>query len=246
MFIPQTTVFDEKPCIYRDNLINLIMNQFSTMKSIKSFSSLIVLALMLNSCIVLSLYPFYTADLIHFEEKWIGHWTDSEESYWNVMRYSDFDKKKSSPLNKTDQSYILQYSERAYRRDTTLYLVVPFKINNQLLLDFTPYQNTFKGTDYATTLYNNHQIDVHSLAKLDIDNEDKVSITWLGNDHIDSLITSNKLKIKHEYLGSFLTKTLLTASSEELVSFIEKYMNSKDGDQWGFPEEKLVFKLKRK
>ena len=73
------------------------------MKTIKSFSLLIALALMLSSCLLLSLHPYYTNDLIHFEEQLIGKWADTANGSWKILGYKDFmlseSKKSGKEIN---------------------------------------------------------------------------------------------------------------------------------------------------
>jgi hypothetical protein len=86
-----------------------------------------------------------------------------------------------------------------------------------------------------------HLVNTHSLAKLDINSKDSASIKWLDEDKLKALLDGDKIKIKHEKVG-FDETVLLTASSEELVKFIEKYMNSEDEDKW---KTDMNFDLKR-
>ncbi|WP_242084547.1 hypothetical protein [Aestuariivivens sediminis] len=235
------------------------------MKTIKSFSLLIALALMLSSCLLLSLHPYYTNDLIHFEEQLIGKWADTANGSWKILGYKDFmlsESKKSGKeintlnFNKNELEvwhnahlfYAVQYKADAKSRDTLFHLAVPFKIDDQLFLDYTPLQQISNSKVPAINLYNNHKIDVHALAKVDIHSNNNISITWLGDEKFSKLLASNKIKIKHETPRGFISKIVLTASSEELVKFLEKYMNSKDGDQRNFNEQgkKLIFNLKRR
>ncbi|WP_370479043.1 hypothetical protein [Tamlana flava] len=224
------------------------------MKTIKSFSLLIVLSLMLSSCLLLSLHPYYTKDLIHFEEQLIGKWADTSNGSWKILGYKDFllsEAKKSGKkinsqnLNKNELElwhnahlfYAVQYKEDPDSRDTLYHLAVPFKIDDQLFLDITPHQQSSTSKVPAINLYNNHKIDVHALAKVDILSNNNISITWLGDEKFNKLLASDKIKIKYETAGGFITSKVLTASSEELVKFLKKYMNSKDKDQWYWNSE---------
>lgn len=210
------------------------------MKTLKSFSLLLVLALLLSSCVIKSLHAFYTQDLLYYEQKFIGNWMDSENANWSVLSFKEVILKENhvenpSELSKDELRTYQNYKEGYvvyFEKDSTktTFLAMPFKINEQLFLDFTPIEDR-ESEQTKNDLYKMHLIDTHSLAKLDIETDNEVSIKWLDQDKIEALLKENKIKIKHEKVG-FGETILLTASSEELVKFIEKYMSSEDEDKW--------------
>lgn len=210
------------------------------MKTIRFFSFFIVLALLLNSCVVKSLRAFYTKDILYFESKLTGHWMDSENANWTISPFAEFllkENQKSNPteLDADDLKLYNEYKEgyvANFKKDSTetTYLAMPFKINNQLFLDFIPIEDReFNESD--NNLYKMHLISIHTLAKVDIESDSSVSIKWLAQSKLEALLKENKIKIKYETVGVDET-ILLTASSEELVKFIEKYMASEDEDKW--------------
>lgn len=201
------------------------------MKTIKSFSIVIVLAILLTSCVIKSLHPFYTTDIIHFEHLFVGNWLDAEKAHWSVQPFKEVILEEPSELigyyKKYKEGYVVTLEKDSTK---STFLAMPFKIKNQLFLDFTPIED--KEIDQLdNNLYRMHLINTHSLAKLDMDSNDKASIKWLAQNKIKELLDENKIKIKHEKTG-FDDTILLTASSEELVKFIEKYMDSKDENKW--------------
>jgi len=217
------------------------------MKSIKSFSLCIVFALLLTSCIVNSLHPFYTKDVLYYEPKYVGNWIDQENGIWNVKPFQEIFKEVEGDLDKESYklyskyvniSYVVNYEKDSAKSQ---FLVVPFKIKNQLFLDFSP-ANDNESLKCVNSLYSMHLIDSHSLAKLDMDSKGNISIQWLDSDKLEALMKTNKIKIKYEKIGVD-DDVVLTASSEELVKFIEKYMNSEDEKKW---ETRTEFSLSRK
>lgn len=210
------------------------------MKTLKSFSLVIVLAVLLSSCVVKSLHAFYTSELIHFEPKIIGNWQDSENAHWSIKSFrevilSENNKSNPSELKEDELKMYNKYKDgyvMIFKKDSTesTFLAMPFKINDQLFLDFTPIEDR-EIDKLKNDLYRMHLINSHSLAKLDINSENKANIKWLDEDKLEALIKENRIKIKYETIG-FGETTLLTASSDELVKFIEKYMASEDEDKW--------------
>lgn len=220
------------------------------MKTIKSFSLLFILALVLSSCIVNSLHSFYTQDIIHFEQKFIGRWLDKDSVKWDVQSFQEVILKENHKENFSElpQDQLKMYNnyKNGYvvyvEKDSTksTFLAMPFKIQDQLFLDFTPIED--RESDQAhNDLYRMHLIKTHTLAKFDITSDDEISIKWLSSKKLEELLNENKIKIKHEKVG-FDETILLTASSEELVKFIEKYMDSEDEDKW---KTDVEFDLKR-
>jgi hypothetical protein len=210
------------------------------MKTIKSISLVILLATLLSSCALRSLHAFYTQDIVYFESKFIGNWQDSEKAHWSVLPFKEVilnenHKKNPSELENDEVRMYNNYKDGYvvyYEKDSTktTFLAMPFKINSQLFLDFTPVEDQ-EMDKLNNSLFKMHLIKTHSLAKLDINTDNEVSIKWLDEDKIKTLLDEDKIKIKHEKVG-FDETVLLTASSEELVKFIEKYMNSEDKEKW--------------
>ena len=217
------------------------------MKTFKSLSYFIVFALLLSSCVVKSLHAFYTKDLLFYEQKLIGNWLDKDNSNWNIIPFQEVFKDLEGDLDKDQLKMYSKYNNIAYvinyEKDSTKssFLAMPFKINNQLFLDFTPIDDneSLKGVN---NLYKMHLIETHSLAKLNIDSKGDISISWLDSDKLAALLKADKIKIKYEKVGVDET-VVLTASSEELVKFIEKYMTSKDGDKWETRTEAILKRI---
>ena len=220
------------------------------MKTVKSFSLFAVFALLLSSCVVKSLHAFYTQDILSYEPKFVGNWSDSDKGFWEVQPFkevilkenhktnvSELDEEQLKLYNNYNKGYVVKYEKDSTQ---TLFLAMPFKINNQLFLDFTPIED-HEIDKSRNDLYKMHLLNTHSLAKLDIESNNSVSIKWLDQDKLEALLKADKIKIRYEKVG-FDETILLTASSEELVKFIEKYINSGDEDKW---KTDIEFSLKR-
>ncbi len=208
---------------------------------------LVAIVMVLSSCIVKSLHPFYTKDTIRFEQKFIGVWEDKEKGVWDVKSFKDEflkDAKKSSEsevkpedlevFNKYKDGYIINYTKNSKE---SLFLGIPFKIKNQLFIDFTPLE---LGSN-LNNLVQAHLVGTHSLVKFDIVDAKNISIKWFDEDRIKHLFKEKKIKIRHEKVGideSFL----LTASSEELQKFVKKYMAIDTKEKW---ETSVKFNLKK-
>ncbi len=205
----------------------------------KTRISICILAVLLfNSCIVKSLFPFFTKDTIHFEKIFLGTWKDNNEGTWEIESFKDVflernGKHSASELseevleiyNKYKDGYSVSYTENDKR---TTFIAISFKIDNQLFVDFTLEDMETPELNILAAL---HLAPTHSLAKFEILKNNKLSIKWLDEDIIKELLDQNKIKIKHEKIG-FDNSYLLTASSEELQRFIKKYMALNDYEKW--------------
>jgi len=140
---------------------------------------------------------------------------------------SELDKENIEAYQKYKNGYIVHFEKDSTK---TSFLAMPFKINNQLFLDFTPIEDK-ESDESKNMLYKMHLIGEHTFAEFEITDANEANIKWFSSEKLGRLLKENKIKIKHEKVGVMET-TLLTASSEELEKFIKKYMDSKDQNKW--------------
>tara|TARA_B100000795_G_scaffold98713_1_gene72497 strand:- start:6292 stop:6948 length:657 start_codon:yes stop_codon:yes gene_type:complete len=191
--------------------------------------------ILLSSCVVKSLNPFYTKETISFDKKFIGEWKDSKKGTWKIVSFKN-EMTKESPLKKIKKDELKIYDEyknsyyvqRIYNDKEVSFIATPFKINNQTFLDFFPLE--YQGD--VDNLLESHSIYTHSLVKYDIQKNGNIEVKWLDEDKVEELFKQKKIKIKHQTIGMLNDKYLLTASSKELQKFLEKYMASNDAEKW--------------
>jgi hypothetical protein len=196
---------------------------------------LILCLILLTSCIVKSLHPFYTKETISFDQSFIGDWQDSKKGNWKVISFKE-EITKNNPVEKMKKEDLKIYKEykksyyilREYEDKEVIFIATPFKINNQKFLDFFPLDHQ----DGVDNLLQSHSIYTHSLVKYDVQKNGKIEIRWLAEDKVQPLFKQKKIKIKHETIGILNENYLLTASPKELQKFIEKYMASNDAEKW--------------
>ncbi len=186
-----------------------------------------------SSCIVKSLNPFYIEKAIVSLDDFKGEWIDQNKGKWLIKNFnytketldsSKIEKKKDPRI--WINTYKVEYS--IDDREFSL-LAMPFKVNNKIFIDFTPFEyeiidlNDIKGF---------HQIDTHTIAKIDFNEDDSINLKWLSEKRILELFAEEKLKIKHEKVGALNNNVVLTAKSEELYNFMKKYLASNDPEIW--------------
>ena len=203
---------------------------------IRNFILLLISCVLLSSCFVKSLHPFYTQKTLHFDDRFIGEWEDQKKGVWKVESFSEVMIRENggfSKLEGLDKLLYEKYKKGYYvsyktKNKESIFLVMPFKLKKQLLLDFTP----FMFEPDLSSLVRNHLVSAHSLAKFDILDNNQISIKWLDEDRLKTLFKEKKIKIKHQKTGIDESEILLTAKPEELQKFIRKYMASKDENKW--------------
>ncbi|WP_370479041.1 hypothetical protein [Tamlana flava] len=208
----------------------------------------IIVVFTVSSCIIRSLYPFYTKDTIYFEERFLGTWEgfDGKPNKWIVVSVEDVYHVQNAldmrnckgPLCRERitteiEAYFLIIK---VKDEIAIYLMTPFKIKNDLFLDVFPINNYCSdGSGNGCEMkedFKSFNIKTHSLLKLDVLNNDTVKMHLFDKFELRKLIENNKIKIKyHKIEQSDGTKDnlyLLTASSVELQRFIEKFIRSKE------------------
>ena len=212
--------------------------------------------LLLNSCIVKSLNPFYIKEKIEFDSNLIGKWSGSSGE-WEINSIEekikeDYKKNKKEDsletgeikLNKEDIAFIKKYKksyviENSDNGKDAMFLVTPFRVNEYLFLNFSLIE--YMSED-LNGLAAQHLLSTHSVCLVEYQGKDSVRLKWLDEKVVGKLIEANTLKIKHEKTGIEEDELILTASSNELYRFLEKFMSSSIEDKW---EKDQIYTLKR-
>ena len=193
-----------------------------------------------NSCLIKSLHPFYTKEVISFDNNLLGIWESKGKTNWMIEDFKgrmlkENDVDTFEELDKSDQIVYAQYKNSYFvtinkSNIQSFFLAVPFLIEDQLFLDFSPVMID----NELPTLTQNHLLGAHSLVKLDRLENGAVSLKWFDEDRIKDLFKQKKIKIKHEKITGFFLEEeiLLTAKPKELQKFIRKYMASEGEDKW--------------
>lgn len=200
--------------------------------------------LILNSCIVRSLNPFYTQDKIKYDPALLGEWT-SKASKWKFQSFKKLwleEQKKNKQISIEDKqmfelyknSYIVEYqktssSNKIEEMAFSNFVVTPFQVNDDILLNFYPLDYETEGLDNLVT---QHILNTNSVCLVEFLEEGTIKLKWLDEDVINRLIDEEKLKIKHEKIGIDQSDLILTASSDELYRFLEKFLKSDIENKW--------------
>lgn len=204
---------------------------------------LTISVLLLSSCIVKSIQPFYTQSSIKFDSKLVGNWVDKKKGEWEIVSFKDEWKKETDPntkLSKEDKEAYEGYKDGYYIRyikkeREASFIAIPFLVNDKLFIDLTPFEY---NSDDLNKLAAQHLLKTHSAAYVEFKDENP-TLKWLSEKAINNLIRENRLRIKHEKTG-IDEDLVLTATSEELHSFLKKFMASNIEEKWN---NDVIYKL---
>ncbi|HEY0653201.1 MAG TPA: hypothetical protein VGD65_08730 [Chryseosolibacter sp.] len=173
----------------------------------------LVLAVLVQGCIVKSLHPFYAKSDLVYKSEILNTWVDQDGNRWTIKSV------KEQP-----QAYEMIFTKDGKEASFLAHL---FQLNGNLFLDFRPLASDGNVND----LFEMHLLPSHSVAKVVQISKDVVEIKWFDEDWLHSLFSQNRIKISHEVIieensGNDEDKSyVLTASTSELRKFLMKYGN---------------------
>lgn len=170
---------------------------------------LAVTSLLLSGCVVLSVYPFYTAKDVVFEPALVGTWSEhgpheDADEFWRFERSGE-------------KTYRLT---QVHSKGTNGYEALLFRLKGQTFLDFCP------------TNFMPEQLPLHYLAKItQVEPTLRYQVLdykWLGN-----LVKEKPKTIRHIFIAESPDDTnknqlVLTASTRELQAFLLKHSRNED------------------
>jgi hypothetical protein len=181
----------------------------------------ILIAALVQGCIVKSLHPFYAESDLVYKKELVNTWVDQDGHKWKI-----------DPVAEQRKAYQMTFIEDGKE---AIFLAHLFELEGNLFLDFRPLASDGSVND----LFEMHLLPSHSVAKVVKMNKDVVVIKWFNEEWLHKLFGENRIKISHEVIieensGKDEDKSyVLTASTEELRKFLKKYGNDPaafDGD----------------
>lgn len=178
----------------------------------KTLAFVLLAGLVLQGCIVKSVYPFFHESDVVFRKELVGTWLDNDSNRWNIH---------ANPFK--PNSYELHYIKD--KRDVAF-------AGNLFMLDGHLYIDLFPVSDNKEEMlfFDLHLVPTHSVAMVEHLTADEVRIKWFNEEWLGSLFSKNKIRIPHETIMDTDLKPdndegmyLLTASTDELQKFIVKY-----------------------
>jgi len=207
--------------------------------------ALLACVLLCSSCILRSLNPFYTKDAVLFEKSLTGNWEDNSKGTWDIRPFKQWflkENKNKLPTEPMDveawntygDGYFVSYTKKGTE---SFFLAISFKVDDQVFIDFIPY---YYEESVGNELVAQHLVKAHSVARLNIKDDDQIKIEWFSEKQLNTLLEEEKVQLKHEIVGP-LKEVILTATSQELYRFLKKYKASSNEEDWE-SAEKLTLK----
>jgi hypothetical protein len=199
---------------------------------VKIVLSIVAISILLSSCLVNSLHPFYEEDDVYFDKNILGKWETPDSTIWTVKQIYLAIGEDKNKKEYYKNGYIIGYTDENKR--PIAFDMFIFKINNQTYADFYPSLYPTAKLENIPDLFGMHSIRTHALAKIDI-SEGQIELTWFNGEWLAELIEKNRIKISHEFISfpepisqKFKGQYVLTATTSELKKFIEKYGDDKN------------------
>lgn len=188
------------------------------------------LILLLEGCLISSIYPLWDLSTRIFDKSLAGEWYSPDDSTVNY---------KLSVLGDTAYLFTTTYDTKGeklkfeIRPDTIMeikHLATMVKLGKFTFLDLYPW-------DEDSEIYDRFQenfVPVHTFLKIEYEN-DILKVYNMDGEHLDELFEKNRIRLKHEMFGDY---TLLTASTNELQEFMKKYAD----DPEAFEEPSILYR----
>ena len=176
--------------------------------------------LLMSSCLVSSLHPFFKQKDKIYNPAMVGAWMDGDSCIWTIEK--NMITEEFMGPERSDSTYKITYYEEEGmigRFTGTL-----FQLKGNLYVDFYPDPNEDHHlSDFASM----HHFPTHTLARIGMDGEG-IMLYWYGEEWLTDLFEQNRIRIQHETveLSPGYTRHVLTAPTGELQKFITKYANS--------------------
>jgi len=205
-----------------------------------------ILGLLMSSCLVKSLHPFYNESDVVFRKDIPGTYLDQEGGIWTIEPHE-------AKLFYKSKYYLLKLVDRNKKKVT--FRGCLFKLDNNYYVDF--YLESGNNPDAETDLFAMHVLGVHTVARLII-GKNELHIKWYNVEWLSNLFKQNKIRLAHEILegggGDIVEKgdIVLTASTNELQKFMKKFANDpkafdeKSKGNFEYVLKKFEYNLNRK
>jgi hypothetical protein len=206
----------------------------------KSIILVCLLVLVMSSCLVKSLHPFYSEKDIVYKPELIGSWLGNDSAKWEIKQHKVFagfmkDEKETN-------CYDIDFTDK---NGSSKFLAHLFSLNGQLYLDF--FLPEIEGPDLAAM----HMIPAHTLARVEL-GKDQITIRWYNEEWLIKLFNENRIRIAHERIPFDIDEknpdnfqVVLTAPTADLQKFIIKYGNDPEAFVNDKKESHYTFVLKK-
>ncbi len=203
------------------------------MKRIRLFLILLLIYLIQSGCFLKSVHPLVEEENAIMIEGLEGIW-ETEDQRWtfvndatkfpNLASYlgeeNDVDMEDNDDLGLGNVYLIYFENLQDLPADTAMFIGMVTELSDAYFLDLSVFAKSISELDQSESNFiDNHFLPVHTFSKITIE-EGQLDIEFFQSSFISDLISSNRIRIKHEDTDDSI---LVTASTNELRKFVEKY-----------------------
>jgi hypothetical protein len=208
------------------------------MKRIRLFLILLIIYLIQTGCFLKSVHPLVEEENSILVEGLEGIW-ETEDQRWtfvndatkfpNLAQYLgediEVDMEEDDDLGLGNVYLIFFENLQDLSADTAMFMGMVTELNDAYFLDLSVFAKSISDLDESESNFvDNHFFPVHTFSKIKLE-EGQLDIEFFQSSFISDLISSNRIRIKHEDTDDSI---LITASTAELRKFVEKYAHDED------------------
>jgi hypothetical protein len=203
------------------------------------------LVFFMSSCIT-SFNPLHTYTSIIENDNIVGIWKNEQFiiEIKNIRNTRYLEAINDMKLSSNDFHYVNKFYVINLNSGSLNYYWIAgiVKIKNEEFISITADDclNLKNEKIYPAKDYGHEYLSTYTIARLQWNNKNEVTVEFLNGNKIKNLVLQNKARIKYEY-DVFFDSFLITASPEELNNFLEKYGKSQE-----IYDKKNALNLKRK
>ena len=199
---------------------------------------LIIIYLIQTGCFLKSVHPLVEEENAILVDGLEGIWeTDNQRwtfvndatKFPNLAQYLgeeiEVDMEEDDDLGLGNSYLILYENLKDLSADTAMFMGLVTELNNAYFLDLSVVVESISDLEESDSDFvDKHFFPVHTFSKMTL-SEGQLNIELFQSSFISDLISSNRIRIKHEETDDFI---LITASTNELRKFVEKYAHNED------------------
>lgn len=208
------------------------------MKRIRLILILVILYLIQTGCFLKSVHPLVEEENAILVEGLEGIWETDDQRWTFINDASKFnnlgqylgenievDTDEDEDLGLGDVYLILFENLEENSADTSIFMGMVTELNDAYFLDLSVVAESISALEESESNFvDSHFFPVHTFSKITL-NDTRLDIELFQSSFIKELISSNRIRIKHEETDDTI---LITASTRELRKFVEKYAHEED------------------
>ncbi len=204
------------------------------MKKLRLILLFFIASLFFTGCFLQTVHPLVKPENSILLPGLEGRWFDDETRWTFINDLTKFPELspvfEGDPEHEEDSefknAYLVLYENLDdASSDTALFVGSVIKLDGAYFLDLELWAKSLGELENTENSFvDSHLFPVHTISKISV-NDKGMELEFFKSSFIKELISSNRVRIKHEKVDEDI---LITASTEELQKFVEKYANEEE------------------